>query len=346
MPNLVIAKRICVQCLKLSSSCEACATTYKFYNNIDFCEWLFQQKHYTALAHNLKGYDGVFIANYCINDMKPTDGYPDMKATPTKLLQIKFRKVKIIDSLSFLAMALESFPKTFDIPEMKKGFYPHMFNKPETADYVGSYPDKSYYGHEYFSIRKKEEFEKFYADTKDKIFNQKEELESYCISDVKILMEGCLKFRKIVIEQTKLNEKDVGVDPFRVAITLASLCNHIYRRNFMAENSIAIIPENGYNPKQNSSKKSLQWLQYIASQENVHIQSMANGAERRVGCYQLDGFCEQTRTMYEFYGCYWHGCKKCYSYGSWNSTRNYTMGYLHYATMERREKLIKYNAWL
>ena len=81
----------------------------------------FKKKYFTALAHNLRGYDGVFIAYYCINDMKPTDGYPDMIATPTKLLQIKLRQVKIIDSLSFLAMALESFPKTFDIPEMKKG---------------------------------------------------------------------------------------------------------------------------------------------------------------------------------------------------------------------------------
>ena len=60
------------------------------------------------------------------------------------------------------------------------------------------------------------------------------------------------------MEQTKLNNEDFGVDPFRVAITLASLCNHIYRRNFMNEDTIAVIPENGYNPKQNSSKKAIQ----------------------------------------------------------------------------------------
>ena len=225
-----------------------------------FASGFWKKKNFTALAHNLKGYDGVFIANYCINDMQPTDGYPEMIATPTKLLQIKFRQVKIIDSLSFLAMALESFPKTFDIPEMKKGFYPHMFNTPDNADYIGIYPDKSYYGHEYFSIRKKEELGlgKFYETNKHKIFDQKYELESYCISDVNILMEGCLKFRSIVMEQTKLNNDDIGVDPFRVAITLASLCNHIYRRNFMNEDTIAVIPENGYNPKQNSSKKAIQ----------------------------------------------------------------------------------------
>ena len=111
--------------------------------------------------HNLKGYDGVFIANYCINDLMSNETYPEMIATPTKLLQISFRNVKVIDSLSFLQMALDKFPKTFDIPEMKKGFYPHKFNTPNNSDYVGPFPDKSYYGHEYFSIKKKEELMNF-----------------------------------------------------------------------------------------------------------------------------------------------------------------------------------------
>ena len=341
VPNLVIAKRKCVQCLVTSSSCADCDKIYKFYNNKDFCEWLLEQKHYTALAHNLKGYDGVFIANYCINDLMSNETYPEMIATPTKLLQISFRNVKVIDSLSFLQMALDKFPKTFDIPEMKKGFYPHKFNTPNNSDYVGPFPDKSYYGHEYFSIKKKEEFDEFYAANVDKLFNQKEELEQYCISDVNILMEGCLKFRKIVMEQTKLNDTDEGVDPFRVAITLVSMCNYIYRRNYMSPDTIAVIPENGYNPQQNTSKKALQWLQYISKKEKINIQTNANGGEKRVARFQLDGYCEQKKTIYEFYGCYWHGCNKCYTYSTWNSTRNYTMGYLRQNTLDRRDSILK-----
>ena len=56
------------------------------------------------------------------------------------------------------------------------------------------------------------------------------------------------------MEQTKLNTQDEGVDPFRVLITIVSLCNYIFRRNFMKPKSIGIKPENGYNPKQNPSK--------------------------------------------------------------------------------------------
>ena len=108
----------------------------------------------------------------------------------------------------------------------------------------------------------------------------------------------------------------------------------------MAENSIAVIPENGYNPKQNTSKKAQQWLQHVAEDNDVIIQSTTNGGERRVGHYQVDGFCESTKTMYEFYGCYWHWCNRCFTYGTWNSTRNYTMGYLYNETAERRQKLL------
>ena len=35
------------------------------------------------------------------------------------------------------------------------------------------------------------------------------------------------------MQSTKLNEDDVGVDPFKVASTIASFCNYIFRRNFL-----------------------------------------------------------------------------------------------------------------
>ena len=341
VPNLIIAKRICKDCLEHDTLCHDCQQLHIFHNNNEFCAWLLSNDHYTALAHNLKGYDGTFIANYCINNLTSADSFPEMIATPTKLLQIQFKKVKIIDSYSFMAMALDKFPTTFDIPEMKKGFYPHMFNRPENEDYIGDYPDKAMYGSDYFSVSKKAEFEAFYAAVKDKQFDNKTELRDYCISDVEILTAGCLKFRRIIMDQTKLNDQDVGVDPFRVAITIASLCNHIYRRNFMKPNTIAVIPDNGYNPNQNSSNKCRQWLRYLSERDSVFIQSADNLGEKRSGSYLLDGYCEQTKTVYEFHGCYWHGCMKCYSNTTWNSTKNFTMGYINRCHLERIVKLRK-----
>jgi hypothetical protein len=31
-----------------------------------------------------------------------------------------------------------------------------------------------------------------------------------------------------------------------------------------------------------------------------------------LGPYTVDGYDKESRTVYEFYGCYWHGCPDCY----------------------------------
>jgi G:T-mismatch repair DNA endonuclease (very short patch repair protein) len=28
---------------------------------------------------------------------------------------------------------------------------------------------------------------------------------------------------------------------------------------------------------------------------------------------KVDGFDEKTNTAYQYHGCFWHGCKKCYN---------------------------------
>ena len=43
-----------------------------------------------------------------------------------------------------------------------------------------------------------------------------------------------------------------------------------------------------------------------------HIQHARNGREYRPSellQYSVDGYCAETRTIYEFLGCYYHGCK-------------------------------------
>ena len=63
-------------------------------------------------------------------------------------------------------MALTDFSKTFEIQEVKKGFFPHKFNKPSNFDYIGPYPEKEYYGYNYFNEKKRIEFDTFYESEK------------------------------------------------------------------------------------------------------------------------------------------------------------------------------------
>ena len=178
---------------------------------------------------------------------------PEMILNGTKILSLKYTDVKVIDSLSFLPMPLEKFAKTLDLRELKKGFFPHEFNTIDNQDYVGIYPTKDYYDIDYFSSEKRTEFEAWYLKNSQNTFNFQQEIEDYCVSDVKLLKEGCISFRKIINDKSNL-------DPFSSCTTIASLCHHIFRKNIMKENTIAIIPPNGYNPEQRTSVKAMKWL--------------------------------------------------------------------------------------
>ena len=56
-----------------------------------------------------------------------------------------------------------------------------------------------------------------------------------------------------------------------------------------------------------------QWLCLMQEKEGRFIQSRYNIGERFVSkySYKVDRFCEETNTVYEFEGCFWHGCDAC-----------------------------------
>ena len=193
--NLAMAQKICNDCLDKIDRCKDCELKHIFYNIDDYCNWALRQQNTIQIAHNMKAYDGIFILNFITNNMLPYEKQmPQVISNSTKIISLKFRTIKIIDSLSFLPMALEKFSKTFDIIELKKGFFPHDFNKPENYSYVGLYPDAKYYNPNFFSVKKKLEFENWYEKVKNTEFNFQKEFENYCWSDVQLFAEGCLKF--------------------------------------------------------------------------------------------------------------------------------------------------------
>jgi len=208
-----MAKKICTKCIDAKVECEYCEKKYTFYDNDIFCHWLFKHENFIAIAHNLKGYDGVFILKYILSSFLPNDTMPSVLVNGTKILSIKFRKLKLIDSHSFLSMPLSEFSSTFNLKECK-GHFPHLFNLPENQNYLGPYPDKKFYGSEFYGIKKKAEFDKWYDSVKHEIFDFKQQFLDYCWSDVVLLAEGCMAFRKIIMERTKLFQTDYGIDPF------------------------------------------------------------------------------------------------------------------------------------
>jgi hypothetical protein len=334
IPNLIIAKKYCQKCIGVwktgnnSMECTSECGIKKFGDNQTFCEWLFDQSDYIAMAHNLS-YDGFFVMQYIIENLLPDELKKiNVLINGGKLLSIQFRNLKIIDSYNFIPLALAKCPKTFGLHELKKGYFPYLFNTIANQGVKDiQYPDTNFYGVDYMSVNNRQEFLNWYESTKNNLFDLKKELEEYCISDVDILSKSVLTYRDIFLEVTKSQqiEDDNGIDPFQSCLTIASVCNLVFRRNFMKPKTIALIPEYGMNMGMNHSHKQLLWLKYISTAKNIVIKHCKNGGEFKIGKYFLDGYDPITNTGYEFHGCLFHGCPKCYKPSTFNTIKQETM---------------------
>ena len=81
-------------------------------------------------------------------------------------------------------------------------------------------PPAEMYDPEGMSAKKKEEFERWYIEKVNinYVFNLRREMEAYCVSDVKLLKAGCLKFQAEF-------EGHAEFKPMEKCVTIASACN-------------------------------------------------------------------------------------------------------------------------
>ena len=267
----------------------------------DFCQWLVTPEHKDCIvvAHNFQGYDGYFIKDFLIQNAIPYEII--YRGAKSLSLTIPMFNIKFIDSINFIPMALAKFPKTFGQDELCKGYFPHAFNKEENQNYVGPIPCQNDYG---VNFMKPGEREAFMAWHDEQVANNyrydfREEIIKYCRSDVDILRKCCLLYREMF-------RKETDIDPFNKALTIASYCQEVYRANFLKKDTIAVF-NNDRQWKIKQSNVAVKWLSYISEKEDLYIQHVRNGGEKRVEGYSLDGYCEEINTAYEFQGCFWHG---------------------------------------
>ena len=282
----------------------------------DFCTWLFTPQHHECIvmAHNFQGYDSYPILKYLNENAVGCEATYNggkcvtLKTKVKKSHQFKI-KIKFIDSLNFIPMGLAKFPKTFAQPELCKGYFPHFFNKDENQDYVGPIPCQDDYGVNFMKPEAREKFMTWHQEQVDNnyVFDFRHEILKYCRSDVDILAECCKLYREMLKGATSMDgDVETGIDPFDTATTIAGYCMQVYRTKFLQKDTIALLPQH-QQLKRKQSHEALQWLSYTAEKEDIHIQHVRNGGEKRVGNYYLDGYCEETHTAYEYQGCYWHG---------------------------------------
>ena len=332
-------------------SCSECykrEVVFSGFDTVDkFGKWLFREEHkgVTCIGHNGRGYDYIFIQNYLLNN----GIFPHITHAGSKIMYMHVQNsldIRFVDSFSFLPMALSKLPKTLGLSaNLKKGDFPHKFNTRENFNqrYFPQYPEASYYG---------ENLDIEWHKTMTGPYDMHADMLSYCRNDVRILKEACMKFRSLILEITSIETEDgiQNVDPFS-QVTIASTCMQIYRQNFLAErheadyhgeniivekkggnfyhngelvpsgelgdkkfkdSDIPHIPPQGYVAMHNHSYKSIQWLEYISASTGVFIEHARNTGEHKIGNYRVDGYDRENSVAYEFYGCRWHACPKCF----------------------------------
>ena len=107
--------------------------------------------------------------------------------------------------------------------------------------------------------------------------------------------------------------------------------------------------ENGFRPQQAQpyGQMAIQWLTRDSDRTGCTIRHQGNGREKRVGKLLVDGWCAKTRTAYQFHGCYFHGCPKCYDHEETNTLNGKTMGTLladtkkHTTYLRRHVKVVE-----
>jgi hypothetical protein len=134
----------------------------------EFCNWLFDKtkhKYFSCVAHYAKGFDVQFIVSWLVY----RGIRPNIINVGNKILQLEVKddyNIRFIDSLSFTLIPLRDFPKTFGISELKKGYFPYKFNTTDNWNYIGEYPDPSYYSVETMKKKDREEFMTWYDSVK------------------------------------------------------------------------------------------------------------------------------------------------------------------------------------
>ncbi|KAF1760405.1 hypothetical protein GCK72_008654 [Caenorhabditis remanei] len=164
VPVLFVALRYCKSCSTFiptnlqdaaGSVCEHCAPNgrckvincvsdeTRFTNVADKAtEWIFSKENsgFVGIAHNASGYDAQFILKSLISRNKAS---PAVIMAGTKIVSLKYKGVKLIDSLKYLTMSLAAVGKAFRIPT-EKGDFPVKFIKRENFDYVGDIPEDKF----------------------------------------------------------------------------------------------------------------------------------------------------------------------------------------------------------
>jgi len=342
-PILLVAYYLCSKTLKF---------VFRVFNSSnvikDFIDFLFQYnlvskkfifQNYIVMAHNFKGFDGIFIINELHNRMNfKLDVIYD--GTKLQTLTIKKINIKFLDSMNFIQTSLRSMSQMFG-QKQSKSFFPYALLTPDLINYKAYLPEKKYYEFDQLKEDEQIDFHNFYEKQKriygngKKIFDLKKVLLNYCKQDCIVLANCMEEFRKLVLLKTKF-------DPFEKDLTLPGVALRDFIFNYLQPHSLSIIPARGYFASSNQSYKALEYIAFRSFQLKTNFQTVKHKlGEYKIGQFQLDGISHEKKLVIQYMGCFFHGCPTCFHFTDYNSFKNTSMKTLYLET-KNNEMEIKY----
>ena len=192
----------------------------------------------TIYAHNLSGFDGIFLIKHLLNygKVEPLLFNGKLISIKVKVLGPKngIKTIIFKDSYLLLPLSLRKLCKAFDI-EIHKGHFPFKLTN---IFYSGVIPR-----FEHWTGITISEYGVFKANYKSKLWSFQSEAIKYCKLDCKVLHEILTKFNEIIFNEFKIN--------VHTPLTLPALAMRIFKTHYMPENTIyQILGKPEYNIRQ------------------------------------------------------------------------------------------------
>lgn len=287
-----------------------------------FCEFCFAgekplahcEQRQVLWAHNNARFDGMFVLQGFCNILSSD---PSVIFEGRSPIQIKWKKVVFKDTFKYVMSSLASWAKQFGL-KLLKGFFPHGFNLPENQNYVGPMPAESYFETKFMSENHYVEFKNWYDVERDAIergdkpaWNFQEEILKYCENDVDILMEAWLMYQKKMFDLT-------GIFPGGIRDMSAASYTNLVWKSTLDNGTIGVIPIDNYVHNDNQSQAAREWLTFedmIYYGGEMQFSGKGIEGEKRIPMgnrfYKVDGYHQPSNTIFEFAGCFYHGCNTC-----------------------------------
>lgn len=160
-------------------------------------------------------------------------------------------------------------------------------------------------------------------NTEDTLNTMIEAMETIRTRYIKILLERYSVYFRQLIKLSNLNKrKQLTAQLYEWIETL-----HIYGFNSsafdlnMVKRHLPKLLAKTVYKHENISKAEKQWIKWVEKRQGRKIET-----KYKIDRYMVDGYDPETNTIYEFNGCYYHGCNICYQPEDINSSSGKSMG--------------------